>query len=126
MPVRKSMPQLLKFFLAYDKRNAKLALDVRREVLTAATDAAEAICDAYNAVAIGYSFTGRCKKVSFTLPCPNSLRYLHKALSRRFTRNAKGPQRSSRSGLQRRKSLALIMETGGKNGQGLSLQSGGV
>jgi hypothetical protein len=62
MAVRKPIPELLKFLSAYDKRISKLALEVRSAVLTAAPDATEAIYDAYNAVAIGYSFTGRLKE----------------------------------------------------------------
>jgi hypothetical protein len=62
MPVRKPIPDLLKFLSVYDTRIAKLALEVRHAVLTAAPDATEAIYDAYNAVAIGYSFTGRLKE----------------------------------------------------------------
>jgi hypothetical protein len=62
MAVRKPIPELLKFLSAYDKRILNLALEVRRTVLTAAPDATEAIYDAYNAVAIGYSFTGRLKE----------------------------------------------------------------
>nr|HEV7954471.1 DUF1801 domain-containing protein [Candidatus Acidoferrales bacterium] len=62
MAVRRPIPELLKFLSAYDKRIAKLALEVRSAVLTAAPDATEAIYDAYNAVAIGYSFTGRLKE----------------------------------------------------------------
>jgi len=53
---------LLKFLSAYDERIEDLALAVRPAVLTAAPDATEAIYDAYNAVAIGYSFTGRLKE----------------------------------------------------------------
>lgn len=62
MAVRKPIPELLKFLSAYDKRIGKLALEVRNTVLSAAPDATEAIYDAYNAVAIGYSFTGRLKE----------------------------------------------------------------
>jgi Domain of unknown function (DU1801) len=62
MAVRKPIPELLKFLAAYDKRIVALALEVRRAVLTMAPDATEAIYDAYNAVAIGYSFTGRLKE----------------------------------------------------------------
>jgi hypothetical protein len=62
MAVRKPIPELRKFLSAYEKRIAALALEVRRAVLTAAPEATEAIYDAYNAVAIGYSFTGRLKE----------------------------------------------------------------
>jgi hypothetical protein len=62
MAVRKPIPELLKFLSAYDKRIVELALAVRRAVLTASPDATESIYDAYNAVAIGYSFTGRLKE----------------------------------------------------------------
>jgi hypothetical protein len=62
MAVRKPIPELLKFLSAYDKKIAAIALEVRRAVLTAAPGATEAIYDAYNAVAIGYSFTGRLKE----------------------------------------------------------------
>ncbi len=62
MAVRKPIPELLKFLSVYEKRIVKLALEVRHAVLKAAPDATEAIYDAYNAVAIGYSFTGRLKE----------------------------------------------------------------
>ena len=39
-----------------------LALDVRRFELTESPRATETIYDAYNAVAVGYSFTGRLKE----------------------------------------------------------------
>jgi hypothetical protein len=54
-------PRLLGFLVAYDRQIAELALALRGMVLEAAPEAIEAIYDAYNAVAIGYSFTGRLK-----------------------------------------------------------------
>ncbi len=62
MPVRPPIPELLKFLSAYDKPVVALALALRKKVLTAAPMATETIYDAYNAVAIGYSFTGRLKE----------------------------------------------------------------
>jgi Domain of unknown function (DU1801) len=62
MAVRKPIPELLKFLSVFDERIVNLALAVRRAVLTAAPDATESIYDAYNALAIGYSFTGRLKE----------------------------------------------------------------
>jgi hypothetical protein len=62
MPVRLPIPELLMFLSAYDKPVIALALALRKKVLTAAPVATETIYDAYNAVAIGYSFTGRLKE----------------------------------------------------------------
>jgi hypothetical protein len=62
MTVRPPIPELLKFLSAYDKPVVALALALRKKVLTAAPMATETIYDAYNAVAIGYSFTGRLKE----------------------------------------------------------------
>ncbi len=62
MPVRAPIPDLLKFLSAYDKHIVELALAVRRKVLAEAPTATEMIYDAYNAVAVGYSFTGRLKE----------------------------------------------------------------
>jgi hypothetical protein len=62
MPVRPPIPELLKFLSAYDKPVIALALALRKKVLTAAPMATETIYDAYSAVAIGYSFTGRLKE----------------------------------------------------------------
>lgn len=56
------MPELLKFLSPYDKRVIALALKTRAVVLTEAPAATESIYDAYSAVAIGYSFTGRLKE----------------------------------------------------------------
>jgi hypothetical protein len=53
---------LLEFLGAYDVQIVALALAVRRFVLTETPRATETIYDAYNAVAIGYSFTGRLKE----------------------------------------------------------------
>ncbi len=60
--VRKPIPELLKFLAAYDPAIQKLALEVRAWLLTIEPRATETIYDAYNAVAIGYSFTGRLKE----------------------------------------------------------------
>jgi hypothetical protein len=62
MLVRPPIPELLKFLSAYDKPVVALALALRKKVLTAAPLATETIYDAYNAVAIGYSFTGRLRE----------------------------------------------------------------
>ena len=52
----------LKFLAPYDPSIQKLALEVRAYLLTIEPRATETIYDAYNAVAIGYSFTGRLKE----------------------------------------------------------------
>jgi len=62
MGVRAPIPELLEFLAAYDDRIMVLALAVRRFVLTETPRATETIYDAYNAVAMGYSFTGRLKE----------------------------------------------------------------
>ena len=62
MAVRSPIPELLQFLSAYDDSIAKLALAVRRFVLTETPGATESIYDAYSAVAMGYSFTGRLKE----------------------------------------------------------------
>lgn len=60
--VRAPIPELLQFLKPYDATIQKLALDVRSYLLTIEPRATEAIYDAYSAVAIGYSFTGRLKE----------------------------------------------------------------
>ena len=60
--VRDPLPELLKFLAPYDPSIQKLALEVRAYLLTIEPRATETIYDAYNAVAIGYSFTGRLKE----------------------------------------------------------------
>jgi hypothetical protein len=52
-------PQYLQFLAAYEPRITQLALAARALVLGEAPQAVELIYDAYNAVAAGYSFTGR-------------------------------------------------------------------
>jgi len=52
-------PEYLKFLAAYEPRITRLALLVRALVLEQAPQAIELLYDAYNAVAAGYSFTGR-------------------------------------------------------------------
>ena len=52
-------PEYLKFLSPYDPRIQQLALATRAMVLAEAPDSIELIYDAYNAVASGYSFTGR-------------------------------------------------------------------
>ncbi len=54
-------PQLLVFLSAYDKSVSDLALAVRHIIIEEANSAIETIYDAYSAVALGYSFTGRLK-----------------------------------------------------------------
>ncbi|HEY2820128.1 MAG TPA: DUF1801 domain-containing protein [Candidatus Acidoferrum sp.] len=60
--VRKPIPELLKFLEPYDTGIQKLALEVRAYMLNIEPRATETIYDAYNAVAVGYSFTGRLKE----------------------------------------------------------------
>lgn len=55
-------PRLLKFLEAYDPAIGSIALALRQMVLEEAPDAPEMIYDAYNAVAFGFSFTGRLKE----------------------------------------------------------------
>jgi hypothetical protein len=62
MTVRRPLPALLQFLSVYDKRVVNLALAARRFVLSEAPKATESIYDAYSAVSIGYSFTGRLKE----------------------------------------------------------------
>jgi hypothetical protein len=52
-------PEYLKFLLPYEPRIQELALATRALVLNEAPGSTELIYDAYNAVATGYSFTGR-------------------------------------------------------------------
>ena len=59
--MREPDPRLLTFLAAYDRAISELALALREIVLDEAPDAVESIYDAYNAVAIGFSFTGRLK-----------------------------------------------------------------
>jgi Domain of unknown function (DU1801) len=59
---RKPIRELLQFLSPYDPAIQKLALEVRAYLLTIESRATETIYDAYNAVAIGYSFTGRLKE----------------------------------------------------------------
>lgn len=58
-PIRPPKPEHLEFLAAYGPEITGLALAVRAVVLEHAPEAAELIYDAYNAVASGYSFTGR-------------------------------------------------------------------
>lgn len=51
----------MRFLAPYDQPVAELALAVRALVLEQAPSAIEMIYDAYSAVALGYSFTGRLK-----------------------------------------------------------------
>ena len=53
------LPEYLKFLSAYNPQITDLALATRALVLGEAPGAVELIYDAYNAVASGYSFTGR-------------------------------------------------------------------
>jgi hypothetical protein len=57
--VPKPRPEYLKFLSAYEPRITDLALAVRTLVLEEAPEATELIYDAYSAVTVGYSFTGR-------------------------------------------------------------------
>jgi hypothetical protein len=58
-PVPPPHPDHLKFLTPYGPDITALALAVRNLVMEEAAGAAELIYDAYNAVASGYSFTGR-------------------------------------------------------------------
>lgn len=62
MAVRAPLPDLLKFLSAYDPQIVDLALSLRQLVLTEIPSASESIYDAYEAVSIGYSETGRLKE----------------------------------------------------------------
>lgn len=53
------MPEYLEFLSPYDPAIVELALSTRTLVLEEAPESVELIYDAYNAVATGYSFTGR-------------------------------------------------------------------
>ena len=53
------LPEYLKFLSAYDPQITELALATRALVLEESPGAVELIYDAYNAMAAGYSFTGR-------------------------------------------------------------------
>jgi hypothetical protein len=57
--VPEPLPEYLKFLSPYGPRVIELALATRTLVLEEAHGAHELIYDAYNAVASGYSFTGR-------------------------------------------------------------------
>src|SRR6266446_6458036 len=52
-------PEYLKFLSPFEDRIRDLALETRALVIVEAPDSTELIYDAYNAVATGYSFTGR-------------------------------------------------------------------
>ena len=56
---RPPKPEYLEFLSPYGPEITNLALATRALVLAEAPDSAELIYDAYNAVASGYSFTGR-------------------------------------------------------------------
>jgi hypothetical protein len=58
-PVLPPKREYLNFLSPFEPRIRKLALAVRKLVLEEARGATELIYDAYNAVATGYSFTGR-------------------------------------------------------------------
>src|SRR5262245_46609255 len=58
-PIRAPLPEYLEFLSPYDPGIVQLALATRALVLEEAPDAIELLYDAYNAVASGYSFTGR-------------------------------------------------------------------
>jgi hypothetical protein len=61
MSSRPPDPRLLGLLAVYEPQVVELALALREMVLEAAPEAIESIYDAYNAVAIGFSFTGRLK-----------------------------------------------------------------
>ncbi|HEY3738722.1 MAG TPA: DUF1801 domain-containing protein [Bryobacteraceae bacterium] len=60
--VRPPDQRLLDYLQVYDRSVSTLALALRELVLEEAPDAPEMIYDAYNAVAFGFSFTGRLKE----------------------------------------------------------------
>jgi hypothetical protein len=59
--MRPPYPELLGFLSPYDRSIVELALAMRALMLEEAPSAIETIYDAYSAVALGYSFTGRLK-----------------------------------------------------------------
>src|ERR1700719_308112 len=59
MKVAPPTPEYLRFLSAYEPRITELAVATRALVLREAPGAIELLYDAYNAVATGYSFTGR-------------------------------------------------------------------
>ena len=59
--MRPPSPELLSFLAPYPRSVQDLALAMRGMMLEEAPSAVESIYDAYNAVALGYSFTGRLK-----------------------------------------------------------------
>ena len=61
--------RLLKFLEAYDPAISVIGLALRDMVLEEAPDAPEMMYDAYNAVAFGYSFTGRLKEAFIHIAC---------------------------------------------------------
>jgi hypothetical protein len=61
-PDRSPCPELLQFLKAYDPAVGELALAVRRLVLEEAPAASEIVYDAYNAVALGFTLTGRFRE----------------------------------------------------------------
>ncbi len=58
-PVPPPLPEYLGFLKPYSAQVRDLALAARALVLEEAPDASELVYDAYNAVASGYTFTGR-------------------------------------------------------------------
>jgi len=54
---------LIQFLRPYDAAVAELALALRRMAIAAAPTAIEIVYDAYSAVSIGFSFTGRLKEM---------------------------------------------------------------
>lgn len=59
MPARPPRPEYLEFLSVFAPATVELALATRALVLEKAPEAEELIYDAYNALASGYSFTGR-------------------------------------------------------------------
>ena len=59
--LRPPPPELLGFLAPFDRSVIDLALATRALMLEEAPSAIESMYDAYNAVALGYSFTGRLK-----------------------------------------------------------------
>lgn len=60
--VRPPDPAYIEFLHAFDPRVRALALAARAAVLVAAPDASELVYDAYNAVALAFTFSGRYKE----------------------------------------------------------------
>jgi len=61
--IRAPDPQVMEFLRPYDPSVVELAFALRRMAIEAAPTAIEIVYDAYSAVSIGFSFTGRLKEM---------------------------------------------------------------